>query len=317
MTTGLPIDLTAPHDVPMLPIEVAVARTVAELSATIGAVPGCHVSDMTDVQVTGTGSRRINLHVTGRSPSLHRQTWIWSTVVRIVGNGDSAILRGLADISDRLDLQRERADAAVALGHAFPLPMHDGYPPLEPIAIGHLTMDATALALRLNELPSGAPASGELHRLRALVRGIHRAVSDPAKRIAREDDAAVTDRSAADRRLDVRTLVPLPYGKSAHINGEMLIIPDASLPDTILATLPGRPLGDVISVHPLLDARIISKATNTPTSKGAARVRVTLKPCRVALSEVFDMEAYAQNDSLTVREVRDRLAALIDAATAH
>lgn len=66
-------------------------------------------------------------------------------------------------------------------------------------------------------------------------------------------------------------------------DGAELGLPDAQLPDTVLAAIVGRPLGDLVQVHEEIDERIVRAAARDPD--GA--VRLALDP---DLVPVFSLE---------------------------
>lgn len=56
-------------------------------------------------------------------------------------------------------------------------------------------------------------------------------------------------------------------------DGSSLVVDHDRLPDTTLAALVGRPLSDLVGIHPVIDGRIIQAARNMPPSALGSRSR--------------------------------------------
>lgn len=282
--------------------DVTVARVIGAMSAAVGAVPGCNAGPESHALTIAHRQHQIKLHVTGRSPSLHRQTWFWTTAVDLFGSDDAVAACAVAALEDALTLQRERAAEGIALGHAHPLAMNEGHAGMEPVEIRHLGMDRATLAIRLGELPSGASAKDEMKRLQNMVRSVHREPTTGDKRTIRNPWATITDLRGRGRQLDIRTPLPLASGRSASYDGKRLTLPARPVPDTILIALQGRPLGDLATVHPLLDGRTIRRITTTKNKNGEPRLRITLDSDRILIGDALDADVGA-----TARQARDHV----------
>ena len=281
---------------------VTVARAIAAMSTAVGAVPGCNTGPSSHALGATSDQRQINLHVTGRSPSLHRQSWYWSTIISLTGGDDVIAACAVDSLKDALALQHERAADGIALGYAHPLVMNEGYAGMEPVEIGHLGMDRATLAIRLSELPSGASAKDEMKRLQDIVRAVHREPTTGDKRTIRNPWATITDLYGRGRQLNIRTPLPLASGRSASYDGKRLTLPAAALPDTVMTALQGRPLGDLVAVHPLLDGRTIRRITPTKNKNGEPRLRITLDSDRILIGDALDADVDA-----TAQQARDRV----------
>lgn len=267
------------------------ATVVAAIASRIGAIPGCSLG--TAIQrwssVTLAPDREgVELSIHGRSPSLHR-----INITRRVGFDPSMDSDGVADaILRQLDhtirVQERRARAGIVAGTAFPMPLTD-----RNLAIGHLRADASALALRLG---SDAVRKGQdrhfpdyvLLDLRLAANAIHTnaaryeggpTIGDGGSTIRDHGAASVievpTDFAQADpRRPGHHT------GLAISMVGNRVLVPGASLPETVANAVAGRRSGDIVQLHPLIDPRIV-----THIVQGDGRLDIHLQPLNVPIGE--------------------------------
>jgi hypothetical protein len=292
--------------------QVLPVRAMAAISAEIGSVPGCRVEKDHRWRgtTTRTGAQNFTVTVQGRSPSLHLVTMLWDVEVDTSADDATIATEAVERISKQVAIQRERAEAGILLGDAFPLPMNPGYAAMGEIPVDHVSMDASALALRLSGLPSAAGRHEVRNSLSAPFRTIH--VNGPhgnGGRSIRHDGTTVSD-VGGRRRIDLTTSIPAGDGTTDAIGflvGRRLHIDDVSLPDTALAAMGGRRLRDLAMMHPLLDDRLVETAANTRTKAGQHRIAVTLAPLLVPIGDVTGLA----RRNVTPREIVEHLKACI------
>lgn len=295
----------------VIPVEALYA-----MAGAIGAVPGCRLMQEQQWRgmVTNTGEQRFAITVHGRSPSLHETQMEWELEIDTRLSGDAVAAQALDALSKRIALQRERAEAGLALGRALPLHMNHGYAGMDQIEVGHLSMDASALAFRLAELPSGSGHADVLGMLAAPVRQVHlKASKSDGGRSVRHDGTVIWD-TRGERLIDLTTLVPDGEGSpyiASFLTGRRFHLDDVTVPDTALAAMGGRRLDALARVHPLLDARIVATAANTLSKKGQPRIAVTLSPLYVPIGDIVGLARRGQ----TSREIVARLRAFIGEAS--
>ena len=196
----------------------------------------------------------VDIRMEGWSPTLH--------AVRIVRIDSLQMTRAAldeaADVLPRAidaiaTLQRSRAQDAARMGHARPLPTRE---------IGHLDIDPALPALR------GDGPDATRKAILEAVRRAHSTSNDYSGGAAmRAGGVLLGDRRAEDGRW-LRICAPnvklrsVDGRRQATLRAFELDLEAEHLPDTVLAALAGRPLRDLVEIHPLLDDRTIRKAAN-------------------------------------------------------
>ena len=291
------------------PLPAAVA---AHLATVVGSIPGCslrpHVQ-ATSPQVPMSGRIAYTLVVDGRSPSLH--SIVIELPVRLATAADvqDQVDDILGQIDGVLDRQRARAAAGLELAGAAAsaFPLTTGRAGL--VSIMHLHVDASALAMVVagenGSVRSHAWTPEQARRVRdaetmtscwTRIREIGDHVQqlhNTADRYAgggtlRKGSLAVAERSkmrVAEWSQGVRTPGSGATSCQGILHGGTLALDPFELPETLARAMSGRPLRDLVSIHPMLDGRIVRQVRTGAT----AGPSITLEPVLVPLSDYQDM----------------------------
>lgn len=277
------------------------ATTLATLASRIGAIPGCHLNPIVRpwaVKSMKPGETGFKLVVDGWSPSLHRVNMEWRMALDPTLDPDTLTARAATILGHKIIIQRERALAGLALGHAFPLHIGREDPRIE-----HLHVDASALAFRIAALTHPRrPARDALHVLGHRLQELHNSSTHDGSPTFPYAGVAVHAHKGV-RTLSVPTdIVGADGARITHgghrieMEGRVIDFPGVVLADTIVAALPGRPLFSIGPIGPLLDMRTIESAIQKE-----AGLTVRLTPAHVAIADVWDLERDAAIDLLTRR----------------
>lgn len=252
-------------------------RIMAELLSAVGSVPGCSIMRPERQPIEKLTTR---LRIVGRSPSLHE------IPMTAIVDHDMDVAAAMAVVEPILAQQRRRAEASIALGHAFPMHMYEGYGVSTPIEIMHLHVDATTLAVFLSSLASGTHRSEIVRRISDWVVGAHRkrsASRDPLAPTLMVDDVSVSERHGFPT---VDKGVVMPGNHGAWYRRQRLTLEGSSLPDTIAGAMRGRRVGDALRLHPFIDGRIVRTAASR-TLRGGPCVILDIEPRTIRLGEVL------------------------------
>lgn len=178
--------------------------------------------------------------------------------------------------------QRHRAEAGLRHGIARPLPLTQAkrriddrlvQPALE---MRHMHVDA---ALAVVAADSGLVDLPEVLRAgvkRLLDTGDHSAEPhDGEDLIVGETDVIIDDDGT--RAVGTRVTLRSEPGCSIHYDGTMVSIHGRPLAETLLTAAAGRPLGDLVRLHPALDARIV-KGAHAETNGNIDVIHVAIEP---------------------------------------
>lgn len=301
-------------------------RVEARVASVIGAIPGCSVitRGLRDLKMRSNGwGAEVSLK--GWSPSLHGIHMKWDVIVGPLTDYESQVGSAVSSITRLVEMQRERAAAALSLPEtpsAFPLDKKGhGFP------VKHLEVDASALAIqicdhghqytrsppytpeqaeRARNAVLASPVTDRMHGLGQMVSEIHsEAVDHDGGAALRGRDVAVSERRGV-RALDWAQVVRTPGGKGPSgqgmLRGQTLTIDPVDIPDTVAAVLIGRPLRDLVDIHPMLSDRTIRKIRKLVDG----RVSITLSPAQIAIAAVKDLSVADALDLLhrTARNAR-------------
>lgn len=272
--------------------------TLVAVAQALGQIPGCRLRTHAPSRYRRDFQR---LSIDGRSPSLHAMRIPYEIDETLSADAVLEILKPM------LALQRRRAQDAVCLGFVSPLEADLNTMGMDGMVIGHLSMDATALGLRLGGHPSGESTAKSRIAIATEVCRIHGSLQGGSRLgTARTLTLADTDVGISDRS-DVRTVtgVHAPPGHfGMRYEHRRLAMPGKSVPETTAAAMKGRPLRDLVRIHPLFDDRIVDALTNA-TAGGIPRLIVQFKPLDVRIGDILG------NDGATVREACDAVTAII------
>lgn len=238
--------------------EALAGRLTTELRAAAQGIPGTGDYNVGVIPLSSGDAVMINTAMRGWSPVLHETRIMHKAHHRLVDDRGAPV--ALADFTAPhvnemlLSLQRARAQDAARLGHQTPLPRRE---------ISHISIDR-ALPHIMDRPMSGMRMA------------VHEAVSRAHSSMLTYDGSAKFESGGvllAEKRQDDGTWlrIALPNLKMridgdgkrvATLRGFDLDIEAPHLPNTVLAAMAGRMVGDVVTLHPMLDNRIITKAVN-------------------------------------------------------
>lgn len=221
----------------------------------LNAIPGIESINLEWSPKTVAGPA-ISVSFSGWSPSLHRISVQAIQPLPQEDMDEEAIAdQILVQLRDVFERQRRRAGDAARLGHGSPLP--NG-------AISHLEIDRAMIPLAQDYgtdlMGAMRNAVGTLHRNEQLHRGgaLLRQPGAMVGEVLRDEGnlrfvaPSIKIRAAGSRRAAVH-------------HGHLVAIYAEHLPETALSALIGRPIGNLVSLHPSLDDRPVRRAENRGT----------------------------------------------------
>jgi hypothetical protein len=257
------------------------AQADAAVQSAFGSIPGVdgvrlHHSRTKDAKRT----HIVSVHATCWAPSLHEadlQIGHRTTTALTDPAIGGELLEAFAPVIER---QRRRAETGLKYGIARPLPLQRphrriGGRLVEPvIEMRHMHIDAAlpilAAANGLVDLPDVLRAGV----LRLLDSGDHSAEPhDGGDLVVGENDVIMDD--AGVMAVGTHVVLHSAPGRSIRYDGSMVTIRGLPLAETLIAAAGGRPLRDLVQLHPALDSRIIR---HTDASRDLDVIHVVLEP---------------------------------------
>lgn len=270
----------------MDPSPFRAAVTQAAWSA-VGAVPGCSFAHLS------TGTRHhadpnvasIVVGITGWSPTLHQVEIEYELTIRAPasstlapgsgaprGDEEPGLIAAVLEALDTpLSLQRRRAARAALEGIAMPI----GNASYQPSELSHIHLDASHAAIVIERSMHHGQLPGDAMRsfLSLNLASLHReAVDHPGGHSLGSD---VIDTYDHDGRSNAAFLTDLlsderfaHEGIGASMKGHRVSVSGMVVPDTALLAAIGRPLGDLVDLHPYLGHRIVAAAETTDAGGG-------------------------------------------------
>ena len=269
------------------------ASLSASFASVIGAIPGCSIiRRISLVDRSGRKDPRplVSVDVAGWSPTLHKIDMDWQTVLPESWTHDAiaADPQGMArhlerSFSSRIAMQRQRAEAGVALNEPFPLQRerHDA------IRISHLHVDRGAMALNL-AARSPSSISTVANTLRDVLKSVHHNAAKYRGTAVLDNNGGRAEERDADGKVRRVLRVQAWCWKETIISGTHLQILGSALPDQMVAALPGRTLGEAVEVHPVLAGRRII-AAGASMAFDMPVMWFDLEPDDVAVSELLSI----------------------------
>jgi len=219
------------------------ARVEARVRSAIGAISGCHVLavDSSPPRAANILHRpgEFSIRVAGWSPSLHQATMHWSAKDTPDATGEQRVEDILSCVKWQMTLQQRFLDWGLARGIAAPLPI-PGLTSSDKIEVGHLSMDH-GLASLLH-----AEGTDILTFARETVYNLNQ--ESDGRNSALFNDEGIED-------LVIHSLVKV--GDHIFYDGRALWI-NQDVPDTILAAVVGRRLGEVAEVPAIIADHLIT-----------------------------------------------------------
>lgn len=258
-------------------------RAQAALAASFLSIPGVMLRRIDEVS-RKTGMARISMEIDGWSPSLHTISIQYMRDVPLVdGEVTSDGIRKA--YHDALIEQSARSAAGIHMGLYAPLtmdtPKRSGYagggkPPY--LEMRHLLVDAS--------LPAVIAADSEdpVRTLKRVVRNLHTQAEDWQGGSFVADGVGLVMECGLGRLVGSETHIDMPRGHSATFNGLSLGIHGTAIPESVLEQAVGRPLRDIVAVHPALDSRIVRSASGV-TGPGSG-IDVTFEPQLIVFDDV-------------------------------
>jgi hypothetical protein len=249
----------------------------------LGSIPGCALDTVVWAGSRTTCSRVLVVRGTGWSPSLHRVGMAWEIDLSpdVAGRTYETDDNMLDLMSVRLEEQRRRSLAGCALGAPVPLRVDGG----APSPVDHLVIDVSLMALLADmALRRDQDMDRAVTPIGHAVCALHEATSDHDGGhaiLGRETQVSCSDvgrlvspswHMGEDRIVALTSpagryasMAPPPARRpgdapTVTMSGSTVLVSGAILPETALAGAPGRRVGDLVDIHPLLHDRIVDKA---------------------------------------------------------
>lgn len=254
------------------------ASVIADFAAAVGSIPGCQLTALTLVTRDNRKDPRpiISADVTGWSPTLHRVTMDWQSVLprdwpltRIAGD-----LGGFVDLLTRTFASKmaiQRARAAAGVGIDTPFPLQSTYE--HNLRIDHLHADRGALILGLTAKQNPSQHLPMTLLVHPHIKEVHYSADKYRGGPRLENRGNLAEEIQTDRegeRVMLRMIrVQGNYRGGIIMVGSFLTLYDHKLPDSLIGALAGKCLGEVVDAHPALNhRRIIEAGTGTAYSRG-------------------------------------------------
>lgn len=240
----------------------------------------CQIPGVTLSHVTGDPTRAPGMGwdvgIDGWSQTLHAISIEWSAGVD-PGAPETLGTRIVQKLQSHIAVQSRRSREGLEAGTALPFKPGDGYR-----RIVHAIADRTAIGCLIAEADHHGWTRAAMVRTRILRPHdeLHQgAVDHGGGRYLSNDSICVVD-EMGERFLQLHATLPLT---KVGLVGEVMTINSPRMPETVLTAATGRRVGDLVAVHPLVDERIVSSATNHD-----GFVSITLVPDRIRISDVLD-----------------------------
>lgn len=219
----------------------------------------------------------VNLGFDGWSPTLHGIRIRRSDSLRLSQEViDEATIFFERTFDEMAALQRQRASDAAALGFDRPLPTRE---------INHLDIDTALMTLR-GDGPDATRA--------AVLEAVRRAHAETVDYIGGASllasgvllgDSLDEDSGRWLRVCAPNVKLPGPDGLRATLRAFQIEINAEHLPEDALADFVGRPLRDLVPVHPLIDDRTVRKVRNrTWKDRPGLIVNIDMNVDRIAIA---------------------------------
>lgn len=254
----------------------------AAVQSAFGSIPGVggvrvHHSRTKDAVPTHV----VSVHASCWAPSLHEADLQighrTTTALRDPAIGDE-LLEAFAPAIER---QRRRAEAGLRHGIARPLPLilvkkRIGGSVVQPVVeMRHMHVDAALPVLAADNGLVDLPDVLRAGVLRLLDTGDHGSEPHDGEDLIVGENDVIVDEGGV-RAVGTRIALHSEPGRSVHYDGTMVSIQGRPLAETIVAAATGRPLGDLVRLHPALDTRIV-KGAHMETSRGIDVIHVALE----------------------------------------
>jgi hypothetical protein len=255
----------------------------AAVQSAFGSIPGVsgvrvHHSRTKDAVPTHV----VRVHASCWAPSLHEADLQighrTTTALKDPAIGDE-LLEAFASAIGR---QKRRAEAGLRHGIARPLPLtlvkrRVGGALVQPvIEMRHMHVDAALPVLAADNGLVDLPGVLREGVMRLLDAGDHSAEPhDGDDLVVGEADVIVWN--AGTMAVGTRVALRSEPGRSIHYDGTTVSIQGRPLAETMLAGAAGRPLRDIVQLHPAIDARIVRNA-QAETVRGVDVIHVALEP---------------------------------------
>lgn len=248
------------------------ASAASAFAGMIGAVPGCLLSSLDLITTDRRPDPRpsIQAALSGWSPTLHRVNMRWTTLLPndwpVDRLSDPDFVPRLARLfGAKIALQRARAAAGIAIGAA--LPLKATYE--STIRYDHLHVDRAAFALSLSGMVAAhrsgtasiiKPLNAVDKTIQPLVFALHRTAEAYLGGPYLKNNGHLAEEVASDNGPLRAMRVPANVRGMIFMSGAHLQLREQDLPDSLLLAAPGRRLGDVVDVQPVLNGRRIVEA---------------------------------------------------------
>lgn len=282
---GIPCpDIMLAEDFDAVPSDV---RT--KLASLFGAIHGVAVTRIDRVE-EDSARTRLSVEIDGWSPSLHRLAIRYLRDVPKDHDGEINDNAARIAFQNAVVEQVARSHAGMHMGLHAPLPLDipkrgggagAGSKPLG-IEMRHLLVDASLPAL------IAADDEDPVRILKGAIRDLHTQPEDSEGGSFVANGSAMVIECGLGRLVGVDTHIDVK-GHPSSFDGLALHVNNVDVPETLLAQAAGRPLRDIVSVHPSLDDRIVRTADTDPSGRGG--IIVSLEPSLITFGEVAEAAA--------------------------
>jgi hypothetical protein len=224
-----------------------------EINAAQASIPGMGRAT-TGFDTLKTGLTRLQFK--GWSPSLHAV----GIQVKVDERTADDLIRTTEAVRRVVAIQRSRAERSRRRGRRTPYAVNN-----RP-HLAHLHVDrALAILTELSQYSLKAT-------LRSRLEDMHRFTSYDGGANHITDKTAVHEMDHEGGTISM-TMTEIVVRDGVVFDGSSLVVEHDRLPATVISALVGRPLGDLVEIHPVIDGRIIQAAHNMPPTALGSRPR--------------------------------------------
>lgn len=259
------------------------AAAEASIRSRIGSISGVNIEEFktqfsqNQASLSRHVMAKIEIHLAGWSPTLHRQPMRWSEDVAFP-SGATAVeqthaCRNLFD--KQIDIQKKRLEQGISLGISVPM---NSWMPIEDINVNNIVLDRD-----LAWLISKGNKQAFVDRIKESIHNLHQNVGNGLSDKLGNSVDSVSGAWSTGHRLNEDVLY---YGDQLWIR--------AMLPETLLAAIVGHPLGQVVKgLHGrLADRKILGAGLCDIGDDG---IEININPDMASVQQILEgWDSFAQ-----------------------